>query len=52
MEKKSSMENATSVVNMATRLMNEMRNQNLRASVTSARNKVTRHQNVELSHLI
>ena len=49
MEKLNSMENATIVVNMVIELMNAKRNQNLRASVTNARNKVTRHQNVDLS---
>ena len=40
MEKKNSMENATIVVSMVTRLMNAIRNQNLRESVTSERNKM------------
>ena len=46
------MENATTVVSMVTRLMNAIRNQNLRASVTSVRKKVIRHQNVKLSYSI
>ncbi len=41
------MENATIVVSMVIELMNARRNQNLKANVTNARNKVTRHQNVE-----
>ena len=52
MEKKNSMENATIVVSMVTRLMNAKINQNLKASVINARKKVTRHQNAELSHSI
>ena len=52
MEKLNSMENATILVSMVIGLMNARINQNLRASVTNARNKVTRHLNVDLSHSI
>ena len=52
MGKKYSMESVTSAISMVIGLMNVKINQNLRASVTNARNKVTKHQNAELSHLI
>ena len=51
-EKKNSMENSTIEVSMVIGVMNAKRNQYLRASVTNARNKVTRHLNVDLSHSI
>ena len=46
------MENATTTVSMVIELMNAKRNQSLRASVTNARNKVTRHPNADLSYSI
>ena len=52
MEKLNSMENATIVVNVVIGIMNAKRNQNLRASVTNARNKVTRYLNVDQSNSI
>ena len=52
MEKKNSMVNVTIAISMVTRLINVKRNQNLKANVTNARNKVTRHQTTEPSHSI
>ena len=52
MERKNSMENATIVVSMVIKLMNARRNQNLKANVTNARSKVTRHPNVDQNHSI
>ena len=50
MERQDSMANATTVISMVTKLMNARRNLNLKANVTNARNKVTRHLNVEQIH--
>ena len=52
MENKNSMVNTTIAISMVTGIMNVKRNQNLKANVTNARNKVTRHQTAEPSHLI
>ena len=52
MERKNSMESATTATNMDTKLMNARRNQNLKENVTSAKGMVTRHQNADPNHLI
>ena len=52
MGKQNSMENATIVVSMVIGPMNVKRNQNLKVSVTNARNKGTRHQNAKPRHSI
>ena len=52
MEKKNSLESATTVSNMVTRLMNARRNQNLKVNVKNARSKVTRHPNVDQNYSI
>ena len=43
-EKKNSMESVTTTINMVTKLMNAMRNLNLKVNVTNAKDMFTRHQ--------
>ena len=52
MEKKNLMVNIKIEISMVTKLMNVNRNQNLKANVTNARNKITRHQAAEPTHSI
>ena len=52
MEKKNSMESATTTINMVTKPMNARRNQNLKVNVTNARSKVTRNPSVDQNHSI
>ena len=46
------MESVTIAINMVTKLMNAMRNQNLKAIVTNTKNMVIRHSNVNPNHSI
>ena len=52
MAKENSKVNASIAISMVTKPMNAMKNQSLKANVINARNKVTRHLNADLSHLI
>ena len=52
MERKNSMESATTATNMDTKLMNARRNQNLKLNVTNAKGMVTKHQNADPNHSI
>ena len=52
MEKKNSMENATTAISMVTKPMNARRNQNLKVNVTNVEGMFTRHWNVDPNHSI
>ena len=52
MGKQNSMVNASIAINMVTKQMSAKKNQNLKATVTNAKNMVTRHSNADPNHSI
>ena len=52
MERQNSMENTTIATSMVIKKMDARRNQNVKESVTNARNKVTRHLDENLNHSV
>ena len=50
MEKKNSMVNVKTTINMVTKKINVKRNQNLKENVTNAKGMVTKHQNAHPNH--